>query len=182
MTSAPLPSNLSPSPLFLSPDLVPDADSIRSFAVYGTLRDDDDSGAAWTAGFISGLSSARSGVVRGLRLFQVCSLNYPCAIVTNDASHHIHVRVLSYPAAAFPAKLRMADRIEGYHAGREEDSEYVRRKVSVELMADEGGEKQGEGCSEKETVASWLYVATRLEAFGKVVELPHGDWLRRSRG
>jgi gamma-glutamylcyclotransferase (GGCT)/AIG2-like uncharacterized protein YtfP len=169
---APLPSNLSPSPLFLPPHLVANASSINCFAVYGTLRDDDDSGAAWTAGFIAGMNSARSGVVRGLRLFHIAALNYPCAIVTNDASHHIHVRVLSYPAAAFAAKLRTADGIE-----------YVRRKVSVELIAEDGGgKKQQAECSLKETVDAWLYVATRLEAFGEVLELPHGDWLRRSRG
>ena len=45
--------------------------------MYGTLRDDDDSGAAWTADFIRHISFACSGVVRGASMWWGADLNYP---------------------------------------------------------------------------------------------------------
>jgi len=40
------------------------------FFVYGTLRDDDDSGAEWTAKFVKGASLCEPGTLRGARLYQ----------------------------------------------------------------------------------------------------------------
>ena len=69
MTSITLPHNVDPSPLFLPPGLVPDPSHITRLAVYGTLRDDDDSGASWTSSFIANRTSACSGIVRGAKLY-----------------------------------------------------------------------------------------------------------------
>ena len=69
MTSIALPHNIDASPLFLPPQLVPHPESITRLAVYGTLRDDDDSGASWTSSFIANRTSACSGVVRGAKLY-----------------------------------------------------------------------------------------------------------------
>ena len=168
-----LPSNVTPSPLFVLPRDVPSPQSITSLAVYGTLRDDDDSGAPWTSAFVANRTSALPGVVRGVRLFHITDLHYPCAILSHDVRDHIHVRVLEWDVGAFAEKLKEADQIEGYTEGDEEGSEYVRRKVDVEL----GGEGEGgEGVK-----PAWIYVATKLEKFGAVEELPHGDWMRRTR-
>jgi len=38
-------------------------------AVYGTLRDDDDSGATWTRDFLRGVAEARDGAVEGAEMF-----------------------------------------------------------------------------------------------------------------
>ena len=176
---SPLPANVVPSPLFVLPSSVFSPSSITSLAVYGTLRDDDDSGAPWTTAFIANRKAALPGRVRGVRLFHIAHLNYPCAIVSNDPQHHIHVRLLQWDASSFPAKLREADLIEGYREDDEDGSEYVRRKVDVELSG--GGEgSAGEGSGM--VVPAWMYIAVQLERFGAVEELPHGDWMRRRRG
>ena len=174
----PLPDNVVPSPLFALPSSVPSPSSITFLAVYGTLRDDDDSGAPWTRAFIAGRCSSAAGVVRGARLFHITDLNYPCAIVTNDVADHIHVRVLQWEPRAFEAKLREADGIEGYVEDDEEHSEYVRRKVDVHLTREEQRGEEGRGA---EVRPAWIYIATALERFGHVEPLPHGDWMRRRR-
>jgi hypothetical protein len=71
---------------------------IQLLATYGTLRDDDNSGAAWTKPFIKvfffvsylidnfeylkDISSAVTGRVTGYQLFRHSYLNYPFAIFT----------------------------------------------------------------------------------------------------
>ena len=177
----PLPSNAIPSPLFALPCAVSSPSSITSLAVYGTLRDDDDSGAPWTAAFIADRRAAFSGLVRGVRLYHITELHYPCAIITDDVQHHIHVRVLQWDAATFPAKLREADLIEGYREDDEEASEYVRRKVEVEVTGREGGGGGSGGEGSGVVLSAWIYIAKQLERFGSVEELPHGDWMRRRR-
>ena len=79
--------------------------------------------------------------------------------------------MLEWEGGVFEGKLKEADGIEGYDEGDEEGSEYVRRKVEVELGGEGGGGKR----------AAWIYVATRVEKFGAVEELPHGDWMRRTK-
>jgi gamma-glutamylcyclotransferase (GGCT)/AIG2-like uncharacterized protein YtfP len=45
------------------------ADEVRHLAVYGTLRDDDDSGALWTRSFLDGVAEASDGLVEGAEMF-----------------------------------------------------------------------------------------------------------------
>lgn len=171
MTSITLPHNIDASPLFLPPNLVPNPTTITRLAVYGTLRDDDDSGASWTSSFIANRTSACSGIVRGAKLYWAHKLNYPCALVTNNTNDHIHVRVMTFGTGEeWTRKLVEADRIEGYDLEAEGRSEYVRRRVIVEVGC------EGSGLH----VDAWIYVATKLDHFGQVVELPHGDWTRRA--
>ena len=86
MTSITLPHNVDPSPLFLPPQLVPASSSINRLAVYGTLRDDDDSGASWTSSFIANRTSACSGIVRGAKLYWAHKLKS----ATQPSSTDIH--------------------------------------------------------------------------------------------
>ena len=61
------------SPRFLSSDELQ--------AVYGTLRDDDDSGAAWTREFLSGVESARDGEVDGAAMYWSSEGLWPFAVL-----------------------------------------------------------------------------------------------------
>ena len=91
--------------------------------------------------------------------------------MTNNTNDHIHVRVMTFGSGdEWTRKLAEADKIEGYDAEAEGRSEYVRRRVVVEVGC------EGSGLQ----VEAWIYVATKLDHFGQVVELPHGDWTRRA--
>ena len=50
-------------------------------AVYGTLRDDDDSGATWTQEFLSGVESARDGEVDGAAMYWSSEGLWPFAVL-----------------------------------------------------------------------------------------------------
>jgi len=45
------------------------ADEVCHLAVYGTLRDDDDSGALWTRSFLDSVAEASDGLVEGAEMF-----------------------------------------------------------------------------------------------------------------
>jgi hypothetical protein len=132
--------------------------SVQHLAVYGTLRDDDDSGADWTRPFLSGLVSAQSGLDEGAQLFrsnegpwpfamllpraaalreEYIPTTTPAAAVSLDAeaaSGVLHVRLLNFGGAAlFAEKLRAADVIEGFDPTKPHSNEYVRRKVWVKI-------------------------------------------------
>ena len=136
--------------------------SVQHLAVYGTLRDDDDSGAEWTVPFLAGLVSARSGLVDGAELYRSNEGPWPFAMLhpraaalreeyalptaaaatsldadSADASSVLHVRVLNFGGAAeFAVKLRAADVIEGFNPAQPHSNEYVRRKVWVRIEPD----------------------------------------------
>lgn len=50
---------------------------VQALFVYGTLRPDDDSGAAWTRQFLEGMDSRRA-ILRNAQLFFDV---YPCAVL-----------------------------------------------------------------------------------------------------
>ena len=87
----------------------------NGFSVYGTLRDDDDSGAAWTAKFLKGMdkSKAQTAYVKGFRLYQNKVDNYPFALLTNNVDDMITTRLISFEPDLLPSKLVEADEIEG---------------------------------------------------------------------
>ena len=57
--------------------------SLSRFAVYGTLRDDDDTKKPWTAKFVAG-ASAETGTVKRVAMFRKGRLGWPYALLTND--------------------------------------------------------------------------------------------------
>ncbi|CAF1358527.1 unnamed protein product [Rotaria sordida] len=129
-------------------------------ATYGTLRDDNDSGAPWNPPFIQGIASATTGRVTGYRLFFNPKLNYPFAISTGDANDSVVVRVLAWPTREqFEQKLDEADKMEGV--------DYERKMVDVFIE------------SSSNTIQAHFYVA-RSELIDDQCQLiPSGDWLRR---
>lgn len=54
--------------------------SIHHLAVYGSLRDDDDSQQPWTQEFVNGLGEARDGVVEGATIYHDLVAGYPKVI------------------------------------------------------------------------------------------------------
>jgi len=163
LSSAPLPVPLA-SPLPATP--------IRSLAVYGTLRDDDDSGAPWTAPFVADVDVATFGAVRGCKMFWSKTLNYPFATLTHDPADIVRVRVLHWTdGAAFAAKVAAADAIEGFIAADETASEYVRRAVHVDMT-----DRAVFSC---DRIIAYMYFAATASAVDGAVEVIGGDWLTR---
>ncbi|CAF1548476.1 unnamed protein product, partial [Didymodactylos carnosus] len=102
---------------------------IHHLAVYGTLRDDDNSGAAWTEAFVKDIKSAITGKVRGAKMYWNTDLKYPFVTLTGIHTDSITVRVLEwFSDEQFQNKIIEADRIEGYFPDQPDfDSEYVRK-------------------------------------------------------
>lgn len=120
----------------------------RLFATYGTIRDDDDSGAEWTRAFLRGLvPPARTGAVRGFAMWRNARDNWPWAVPVDSATDGdtsvITVRALNFgdSAAAFAAKLAEADEIEGYRP--DGSGQYDRVVVDIRLApCADGGHAQ----------------------------------------
>ena len=116
----------------------------RHLFTYGTLRDDDNSGASWTKPFVKG-SVAWDGECSGLLLFQrVSGAEYPGGeLVEQDpaADERVPVakgRILSWQewewdAPVFSSKLASADSIEAYDESDPEESFYLRSIVRVSI-------------------------------------------------
>jgi hypothetical protein len=142
----------------------------RLFATYGTIRDDDDSGAEWTRRFLVGLvPPARSATVRGFAMWRNKRDNWPWALRTDVDTDFIRVRLLGFSAptdpravadAKFARKLAEADEIEQYTpggGGGAAEGLYDRTVVTAELDpdadagadagadADKGGSGSGSG-------------------------------------
>jgi len=133
---------------------------VQSFALYGTLRDDDDSGASYTKAFTSGHDSAISGRVNGFKLFFSPFGDWPSAVRTGKDSDVVVVRCLQWPTRReFEEKVKQADEIEG--------SEYERTVVSVKV---DGSDKH---------VQSFMYVYAKGTVPVRPIE--SGDWLKRVR-
>lgn len=123
----------------------------RSFFVYGTLRDDDDSGASWTANWIAGHSSAVNAKIYGYKMYKHPSCNYPFAIQTNDEMNNFMIgRLLTFDESLFAIKLKEADLIEGYDEENDAsdglgyqrvvvDAHILDEKIVVKEMVDDGG-------------------------------------------
>jgi gamma-glutamylcyclotransferase (GGCT)/AIG2-like uncharacterized protein YtfP len=149
-------------------------DVVTSFAVYGTLRDDDDSGADWTQGFIKGHESIIAGKVTGYSLYKNSRENWPYALKHapgSSSGEGVCVRVISFPADLFPQKLIEADDIENFDPANPESSMYQREVVTVSTAS---GPRR-----------ALLYHVTRLregeDGGWTWTPLPGDDWLRRPR-
>lgn len=103
------------------------------FACYGTLRDDDDSGAPWTQAFIEGASDCFGGCVPGFKMYVCEAFAWPFAVYTGTHEDLLVVRVISFFADRQLArkKLSDADKIEDYDDSREEIT-YLRKLVRVQ--------------------------------------------------
>ncbi|CAF1113085.1 unnamed protein product [Adineta steineri] len=131
---------------------------IQLLATYGTLRDDDNSGAAWTNDFVKDISGAVTGKLVGYRLFGHSVINYPFAIFTGDSNDSLVVRLLSWPSnEQFEERIQAADIIEG--------DEYERRAVEV-IVNDE-------------IKHAYIYISKLASLDNDWKSIPSGDWLQR---
>lgn len=143
-------------------------DTVNSFAVYGTLRDDDDSGATWTQPFLQQHVSAKSGRVVGMKMFQNAVDPWPYALLTQSPEDHVRVRIVSFDSDVFGAKLAFADEIEMYNADDPAGGMYNRKVVTV--ITDEG-----------EDVEAIMYYVSNLQAHHTWRPITENDWLKRDR-
>lgn len=181
---------------------------VRHLAVYGTLRDDDDSGAVWTASFLRGCTSARGGTVRGARMYWSAEGSWPFAMLHEQSSARsaeppaaataatcehesdlLHVRLLTFESssAAFAAKIAAADEIEGFSPDRPNSHEYVRRKIWVDVEPDAAtvaAQSSSSAPSQPQRIPAWLYIKEHgltSEVLAGHERIEHGDWMKRDR-
>lgn len=159
-----------------------------------TLRDDDDSGAPWTATFTHGCEG-RPAVLRGAALFMEPGLGYPFVAITGREEDRTVGRLLSWTSwgsAAFKQKLRQADDIEDVDRGL-----YDRRVATFRPTppAEAAGDARGGAdATVKDTTSASEAAGVSVEVTGVSVEahfyfqtavpdtavrVPGGDWLRR---
>jgi gamma-glutamylcyclotransferase (GGCT)/AIG2-like uncharacterized protein YtfP len=135
----------------------------RCFFVYGTLRPDDDSGAAWTQDFAKGVVSAQSAQLPGASLYHE---RFP-AVVLENTQMSVRGMLLRVQPAKWTEKLAEADEIENY------PSLYDRSIETVQLLDDVGnvvGEER-----------AWVYHRTGKVDRASTTRIPDGDWLSRVR-
>lgn len=105
------------------------------FFVYGTLRDDDDSGATYTHGWHEGFDIAMHGRLKGARMYQERDKRYPFALLSQDDKDVMYGRLIRWHDAADRIeRLAEADRIEGYYPDNPHASLYHRAVVSVDVI------------------------------------------------
>ena len=138
-------------------------EKVSHFFVYGTLRDDDDSGSPWTGPWIANCN-AKDGQCPGYKMFQEKHLNYPYAVKTGDPNDVLIGRVLTWnDSATILAKLKSADDIEEYEDGNP-DSLYQRTVVDID----------GTPC--------YLYYQNPSQSvIDRSVAVPNNDWLQRQK-
>jgi len=158
----------------------------QSFFVYGTLRDDNDSGARWTAKWTKNISFACPAKVYGFKMFQCKKLNYPFALRTGNKHDVIVGRFVTFhDANVFNHKLMEADKIEHYDATQpdHEENAYVRDIVDVELVEphhrirEEFFGAANDDLSAKQAII--YYQRSGVSPMAQCVEIPNGDWLDR---
>jgi len=151
----------------------------QRFFVYGTLRDDDNSGALWTSTFTDGVSDAFDAKVYGFKLFKARRLKFPFAIRTNNAKDFVVGRVLHWKDPIdFHEKVLHADKIEHYDSTRmEADNEFLREVVDVEIMDKiEGQTTETESSTERAII---YYQNMPSIGLFHCDEIPNGDWMNR---
>jgi gamma-glutamylcyclotransferase (GGCT)/AIG2-like uncharacterized protein YtfP len=141
----------------------PELESPTQFFVYGTLRPDDDSGAAWTQKFAQGLVSAQSARLPGASLYHE---SFP-AVVLENTQMAVRGMLLRVQPTKWTDKLAEADEIEGY------PTLYDRSIETVQLLDDVGnvvGEER-----------AWVYHRTGKVDRANTTRIPDGDWMSRVR-
>jgi len=131
------------------------------FFVYGTLRPDDDSGAAWTKDFNENMS-AQAASLEGASLYADGHFPAVCLERTRCAVRGVLLTPQNQDAGLMAAKLKEADRIEGY------PDLYGR---SVCLVKTAGGK----------TVPAYVYHKTGRLDREQSKCIADGDWLSRKR-
>ena len=146
------------------------------FFVYGTLRDDDDSGAVWTAGWTAGCT-ARNGKVYGFKLYvQSRGASYPFAARSDNEYDCVVGRIVTWAdSETVDAKRKKADQIEGYDDFFGNTQSLFQRKVVHVEDVDNGGEK----------VEAIMYFqdapVRQMHQMPGREEVPIGDWLQRKK-
>ena len=141
------------------------------FFVYGTLRDDLDENASWTADWIRGVSKAWNAKVYGFKMYKCKHLSYPFAIKTNKRKDCISGRVLQWNnEQIFHQKLLEADDIEDYDDAHPEDenNEYIREVVDAKILN-----------QDKIVKAIMYYQKTNVSQLSECDEIPNGNWMDR---
>lgn len=156
------------------------AGAVRHLFVYGTLRDDDDSGARWGARLLYGgasMPTVAPAAVRGYALMQAAGVDWPVVVpacaapvsAAGEAEAGVRGRLLGWPdGAVFEDRLHAADLIEGGY-----------ERTLVAATRPRGGDGAGGG---DEEVPAYMYVPLSETLEGAVLmRVPRGDWLRRAR-
>lgn len=147
-----------------------------------TLRDDDDSGAPWTRGFIQGAFVAPAAL-HGAKLFQEPGKAYPFVVLSDDADARVLGRLFWWPTEAeFAVQLAFADDIEEYEP--DGSGLYDRGIARVEVLgapvAMGGGSAPAiEGADDAGCVLAGFYFQKHVPPGS--VAIPGGDWLLRAR-
>jgi gamma-glutamylcyclotransferase (GGCT)/AIG2-like uncharacterized protein YtfP len=131
-----------------------------SFFVYGTLRDDDDSGAPWTASWVKD-GKGIGAKVFGYKMF--LEYSYP-AVMQSDEKDFVVGRRITFPPELFKEKLRIADEIENYDENDESNADYLRGKCIAK-------------CEDGDHICYIYYKKTLDNHNAKLI--PGGDWNRR---
>ena len=146
-------------------------ENVYSFFVYGTLRDDDDSGAFWSKGWISDTINSQTGTLNGFKILKNRRENFPFAIRTDNNDDYIVGRLLTWKKDVFIQKLLRADQIEGYNPkANENDCFYLRKVVNVQT-------------TNNDIMQAYVYYQKPKESLQDLLQycdiLPQNDWLKR---
>merc|ERR1719242_2575235 len=143
--------------------------NVNRFFVYGTLRDDDNSGAPWTAYWTKNASFCSYAKVYGFKMYKSKKLNYPFALQTNNPNDYITGRLLQWNhKATFDQKLLEADHIENYDENSFDG--YTRSIMDVEIIQD--------GITDC-TKAVMYFQKFGTQSLINCDEVPNGDWMNR---
>lgn len=137
----------------------------RFFFTYGTLRDDDDSGAPWTKQWIADCVAC-NGTLHNAMMYQDPDVPYPY-VVLSEGDGAVKGRLVTFSDDdLFMKRLREADVIEGCVEGTPE-SECWYHRVVLPVTKDDGT-----------AVQAYVYVHKAKRPHAKVV--PHCDWIKRN--
>ena len=135
------------------------------FFVYGTLRDDDDSGALWTMSWTAGCT-ASYGKLSGFKMYQKPGFEYPFAVRTGERSDFIVGRLVTWnDDKVVEEKRKTADAIEGYH---EENAHVLFHRDIVDAEDAKG-----------QMVRALVY--HQPSPYIPCDAVPNGDWLQRKK-
>lgn len=139
----------------------------QRFFFYGTLRDDDDSGANWTKNFIEDCI-ATNAKLYGFKLYKNVDEDWPFAIKSNNKSDYIVGRLTHWDNGFefFKEKLKEADEIEDYEDDDNEELNIYQRDV-FDVVTDEN------------QVFQAIVYYQKVTDLQEAIEIPSGDWLQR---